>query len=144
MFAVGTGQWAKFSAGARGEADLYYFTHAPPHDGSSYRGAYHVAEIAHTFDNVHFSKHFRYAEDARNLADTIANYWLNFAKTGNPNGEGPPKWSHYDQQNEYYVVLENRVEARQHLLKVRLDLLETARWADDIREQDRLTCGPSV
>ena len=55
-------------------------------------GAPHATEIPFVFDTVQA----RYGKDltaADKAAAEAANaYWVAFAKTGNPNGEGRPKW----------------------------------------------------
>src|SRR5262249_14328272 len=58
-------------------------------------GAPHATEIPFVFDTVAA----RYGKDLtdadRALARAANEYWVNFAKTGNPNGKGLPEWPEY-------------------------------------------------
>lgn len=54
------------------------------------QGAAHAAEIPYVF-NMH---DMRNAERA-DLQKTMSQYWVNFARTGNPNGAGVPKWGEF-------------------------------------------------
>lgn len=42
---------------------------------------------------------------ARRQADLIQTYWTNFAKTGNPNGQGVPHWAAYDLKTKVSLEL---------------------------------------
>jgi para-nitrobenzyl esterase len=71
-------------------AYLYRFAHEPPVvPGQPNRRATHVAEIPYVF-NIPGPL---WTEVDRRLADTISSYWVNFARTGDPNGSGLPQWS---------------------------------------------------
>ena len=39
----------------------------------------------------------------RELSETIQQYWVNFAKTGNPNGCEVPHWRRFDTQTRGYM-----------------------------------------
>ena len=84
------------------KAWFYHFTHRPPYDpGKPDLGSAHTAEIPYVFDDLAAPRTFpgqssvalmsgNPKEEA--LADEVSSYWVNFARTGNPNGKGLPEW----------------------------------------------------
>lgn len=99
IIAYGNWAWAE-SAAAKGRSPVYryYFTRRPPGapEFSLYPlaapGVYHFAEISYVFNNFDVRKDWNWQDTDRNLGKTMASYWTNFAKTGNPNGAGLPVW----------------------------------------------------
>jgi carboxylesterase type B len=68
---------------------LYSFVHEPPVPaGEPNRRATHTAEFPYMFNNP---TQLWTAVDRR-VADTMSSYWVNFARTGDPNGQGLPAW----------------------------------------------------
>jgi para-nitrobenzyl esterase len=64
--------------------DLTNYTPAP--------GARHAEDIPYSWGNLPLMTDFEYSEDDYKVADLMKNYYLNFIKTGNPNGDGLPEW----------------------------------------------------
>jgi para-nitrobenzyl esterase len=115
--------WARRTSAGRSKAYLYSFSHVPPNPNSKYLGAYHAGEIAYVFNNLN-PQNALLQEVDRRLAETMSNYWVNFAKTGDPNGKGLPKWAPYKTSDEAYMDFGDAAQLRNHLLKEQLDFLE--------------------
>ncbi|NXU48672.1 SASB hydrolase, partial [Turnix velox] len=43
-------------------------------------------------------------EEEKNLSRTLMKYWANFARNGNPNGEGLVEWPSYNLNEEYLEI----------------------------------------
>ncbi|NXE19857.1 SASB hydrolase, partial [Ardeotis kori] len=51
-------------------------------------------------------------EEEKNLSRTLMKYWANFARNGNPNGEGLVDWPSYNLNEEYLQINLNQKKAR--------------------------------
>lgn len=83
---------------------LYYFGRIPPGRNSERYGAFHSSEIAYVFQTLDEVDR-PWTETDYDLANTIADYWVNFAKTGNPNQAHLPGWAAYNPEERKTLEL---------------------------------------
>jgi para-nitrobenzyl esterase len=65
----------------------------------------HTAEIPFVFGNLLSSGSMGgpYTDADRKISNDVQQYWTNFAKTGNPNGNGLPNWPKADPKTGRYL-----------------------------------------
>jgi para-nitrobenzyl esterase len=89
-----TWTWARLQARTgTSKVFVYYFSHRPPYpDTPRFKdwGATHGGELPFVFGN--FAPAPQPSDIDLAVSDQVSSYWVNFAKTGDPNGTGLPRW----------------------------------------------------
>lgn len=86
---IGTWLWAHlWRTNASSPLWTYLWDHAPPGQD---QGAYHESEINYVLNNLYDTDKPWTSADYE-IAATMNAYWVNFIKTGNPNGDGLVQW----------------------------------------------------
>ena len=81
----------------------YFFTRGIPWPEHPEFGAFHTGEIPYVFHNLKVLDRPFTAIDTM-VANVMSSYWVNFVKTGNPNGDGLPEWKAYSQTEEVMEI----------------------------------------
>ena len=82
----------------------YYFTKT-----NNSLSNYHAGEIPYAYGNL-WRHPGLYNEDDYKLSDIMQQYFVNFAKTGDPNGEGLPKWEARTVGNNQLLQLDTEIK----------------------------------
>jgi para-nitrobenzyl esterase len=91
-----------------------------PQDGqrsSGPRGAAHSAEIQYAMGNLDLDKRYSWEPADYEVSKVIQGYFVNFIKTGNPNGPGLPEWPAYKAETNYErmrIDVESHAEPEAH------------------------------
>ncbi|MGA2212948.1 MAG: carboxylesterase/lipase family protein [Bryobacteraceae bacterium] len=90
---------------------MYYFTwKSPVRDGKL--KAFHTLEIPFALENVDEAKSMTgLGADRYPLQEKMSAAWAAFARTGNPNHKGLPKWPAFNTTERATMIFDNRCEA---------------------------------
>ena len=128
IFAWEMRTWARLATDAGKRAWLYVFDHAPPvPERGRTLGAFHGGEIAYVFDNP--GAGFGDGENLWEAVDeqvqrTTMGYWVNFAKSGDPNGEGLAAWPVYDRSADVAMSISEQPAPQPNFRQAKLDLYD--------------------
>lgn len=111
-------------------AFIYHFDFVPaPMKERMPYGAGHGSEVGYVFDNLdaRWGNPETTPEDIK-VAEMMNTYWANFAKTGNPNGEGLPKWPVYTPKKGEILDIQpdGKPIGKKDPRQARLDVIEKA------------------
>lgn len=87
---------------------IYYFNRKMPGDDA---GAFHSAELWYIFGTI--DRCWRSMEPGFCVGDyalsrAMTDYWCNFARTGNPNGDTVPEWAPFTEDNPVTLYLDEK------------------------------------
>ena len=107
--------WGKMQAKTgRAKVFSYYFAHLPPYPKDSPFagwGAGHWAELPYVFDHLS-QESWAWSDADRALANVMATYWTNFAKSGDPNSDGVPVWPDFTTDSERCCISTEQRDGR--------------------------------
>ncbi len=128
LFSLPMRTWARLTTAAGERAYLYLFGHVPPSPRRDALRAFHASELPYVFNVLTAGDPretgFAYTDVDHRLADAMSSYWVNFVKTGNPNGEGLPEWPLYDSATEPYLEFGDPIRLGHRLYEAQLDFQE--------------------
>ncbi len=88
-------------------------------------GARHAGEIEYVFGALERSlPKVPWERVDRTLSETMTAYWANFARTGDPNGRGLPKWPRYEAGSRRVLHLDETIRDASDSLRARYEILD--------------------
>ena len=116
------------------KAWLYYIDFVAEKDKPSAPGT------AHGMDGYFvFAGHLDKNPSIQALSRRMQRYWVNFSRTGNPNGKGLLAWPAYDRTSDRWLVFSDTDTVQTGVIRQKLDFLESLylkRIAPAIAESD--------
>jgi para-nitrobenzyl esterase len=116
------------------QAWLFYFAQNPPGPAGQPVAAAHASEIPYAFNNLGKPALFPDPSEPalsaasapdRKVADQMSSYWVNFARSGDPNGPGLPTWrAHELGDSDRAIILDAQPSSERLPSKARLELYD--------------------
>jgi para-nitrobenzyl esterase len=104
---------------------LYQFSYVPTDKpGFPNYGAFHTSDVPFALRTLTlWDRPWREVDYA--VEKTMSSYWINFVKTGNPNGVSLPEWKNYDKQHGYILEFTEIPELNTDMYKKEFQFLES-------------------
>ncbi len=125
---------ARLASAAGQPTYVYRFSYVASSIRKDTKGALHATEIPFVFETVRSKYGEATTPEDEAIAAAANAYWVAFARAGDTNGEGRPRWPAYSEKND--VILEFATTgpaAKPDPWKARLDLVEKAAAAPGTR-----------
>ena len=123
---IGFGTWKWLEAQRKtGNAPVYRYhfelaaTPSKFHPGTF---AFHSDDIEYVFGTLDTRPGFNVRPEDRQLSDAMMTYWTNFAKTGDPNGQGAAAWPKYG-ADDALIHLNSPITSGPDALRARYEFL---------------------
>ncbi|NLD38584.1 MAG: carboxylesterase family protein [Desulfatiglans sp.] len=130
-FSWNTWAWSRLQTQkGKNSAYQYYFDYNP---GPPDTGSGHGSDVPYAFQTLGGVE--TTPEDDLELSDMISSYWANFAKTGNPNGQGLPEWPAFTETDQKVMVFDATPGARHVPNMERLKVIDT--YFSGLREKSK-------
>ena len=108
-FSWNTWTWSRLQTrNGKGKAFQYYFDY---HPNSPDGGSGHGSDVPYAFQTLGGPMGAPKEEDLK-LSDVINSYWINFARSGDPNGTGLPEWPAFMENDQKVMVFDTAPSAR--------------------------------
>ena len=105
--------WSRvWSAHARSPAHGYLFDQLEPGPQSGRWGMFHSSELPYVFGTLDAAPERHFGAVDRDLSARLMRYWVDFVKSGNPNGAGLPAWPAMGAADPEVMVLGRQLEPR--------------------------------
>jgi para-nitrobenzyl esterase len=131
FIAYSTWKWLE-SQVATGKAPVYRYLFALGNPGDRFHtpaaGAFHSDDIEYVFGTLDSRPEALWRPEDRKLSNEIQSYWTNFARNGDPNGSGLPKWPTYGPAEWQTMHLDETSAAKPDVNRDRYLFLDNA-WS---------------
>ena len=127
QFRCGTVAELVWHTGAGNVGYQFQFTRAAP--GKEAAGAAHGTEVPYVFGTLGRATNApKYDATDQRVSSEMLRYWANFAKSGDPNGAGLPRWPKFDPKSRAYIEFTDSGPVAREGLRREVCDLYTENW----------------